>query len=64
MVNPENADIFKGVLRSWNGSKSGKKFAEMRWAKNMRMRVYHPRIKHVVRVGEGNASLILVVVNI
>jgi hypothetical protein len=57
LVNPEVADIFKGVLESWNRSKSEKRFAEMRWAKNMRARVYHGRIKHIPAVGDANASL-------
>jgi hypothetical protein len=44
MVNRESARIFNRVLESWIRSKSGKKFAEILWAKNMRIRVYHGRI--------------------
>jgi hypothetical protein len=50
--------LFKGVLESWNRSKSGKKFAEMLWAKNMRIRVYLLGSKHISGVGDGNAFLI------
>jgi hypothetical protein len=57
MVNIKVADIFKGVLESWNHSKSGKKFAEMLWAKNTRTRVYHNRIKDGSGVGDANGSL-------
>jgi hypothetical protein len=55
LVNRENAAIFKGVFESSIRSKSGKKFAEMRWAKNARTRVYHDRIKHFAAVGDANA---------
>jgi hypothetical protein len=44
MVNARSANIFKGVLESWIRSKSGKKFAEMLWAKNARIRINLGRI--------------------
>jgi hypothetical protein len=56
-VNFRLANIFKGVLESWIRSKSGKKFAEIRWAKNTRIGVYHIRIKPIAGVGKTNALL-------
>ena len=48
------------LIGFWNRafcSKSGKKFAEMLWAKNIRNGVYHLRIKHSSALGDANASL-------
>jgi hypothetical protein len=57
LVNPQVAGIFKEILESWNRSKNGKRFAEMRWAKNTRTPVYHGRIKYNNGVDDANASL-------
>ena len=57
LVNRKSAGIFNRILESWNRSKSGKNFAEILWAKNMRIGVNYVRIKHIPAVGDGNASL-------
>jgi hypothetical protein len=46
MVNIKPASIFKGILESWNSTRNGKNFAEMRVLGTGALRIYHAGINH------------------
>ena len=56
-VNMKLARIFKRILESWNLAKNGKRFAQKRWAENMRTAVNHARINHGTVRGTYSAQI-------
>jgi hypothetical protein len=57
MVKIKTADIFKGILETWNSTRNPKNFAESGAKKIWAARVYHPRIYHDGAIGGANGLL-------